>query len=379
MRPATRALPLLLAVAVVAFFAAPAAAFHDGGVAHCNGCHTMHNSEHNASIITGGTQGQGVSAYLLKTAKPSDTCLLCHARPGSETGYGVFGTSVLTPKPQRGAGDYVFLLEDNINDGHGGATSPIPGYEAGHNFLSDTKGIAADPVNTTAPGGIYPATSMACSSCHDPHGTDSFRMLYGANRIVKGNDGTSFTFTHDAPVAEGIALNGAGESNSNHTAYISGMSAWCANCHGDFHANDINLIHPSGTVLGGTIAGAYNAYNGTTDCVNNPGVAGGPCGTGTQATAYLAAVPFEDAASAIDSTAGPSASSRVMCLTCHRAHATSAPNAGRWDFNVTLLDEDGVESGSYALPNPYDGNQRSLCNKCHSKDEFDELPLGTAP
>jgi cytochrome c553 len=378
MKTTFKAFALLMAVAIVAFWATDAAAFHDAGVARCAGCHTMHNSENNATIITGGTPGIGVSPYLLKTAKPTDTCLTCHARPGSENGYGVFGTGVLTPKPQRGGGDYVFLLEDNINEGHNGATNPILGYQAGHNIISDTKGIAADPVNTTAPGGTYPAASMACSSCHDPHGTDSFRLLYGANRLVRGNDGVTYTFAYDAPEAAGVALSGAGESQSNHTAYLSGMSAWCGNCHGDFHANDANLIHPSGVALG-TIAGNYNAYDGTTDCVNNPGTAGGPCGTGTQATAYLAAVPFEDSGMTIDSTTGPSASSRVMCLTCHRAHATSAPNAGRWDFNVTLLDEDGTESGSYALPNPYDGNQRSLCNKCHSKDEFDHLPVAPTP
>jgi len=378
MKTTTKALALLMAVAVVAFWAGDAAAFHDDGVAHCNGCHTMHNSENNATIITGGTPGQGVSAYLLKTAKPTDTCLLCHARAGSQNGYGVFGTGVLTPKPQRGGGDYVFLLEDNLNEGHGGATNPILGYQAGHNIVSDTKGILADPVNTTAPGGTYPAASMACSSCHDPHGTDAFRLLYGANRLVRGNDGVVYTFTFDAPEAEGMALSGAGESQSNHTAYLSGMSAWCGNCHGDFHASDANLIHPSGAALG-LIAANYNAYDGTTDCVNNPGTAGGPCGTGTQTTAYLPEVPFEDAGMSITSTEGPSATSRVMCLTCHRAHATSAPNAGRWDFNVTLLDEDGHESGSYALPNPYDGNQRSLCNKCHSKDEFDHLPVAPAP
>ncbi|MEZ4652413.1 MAG: hypothetical protein R3E12_02110 [Candidatus Eisenbacteria bacterium] len=50
-----------------------------------------------------------------------------------------------------------------------------------------------------------------------------------------------------------------------------------------------------------------------------------------------------------------------------------APNAGRWDFNVTGLAEDGHESGSYTIPNPYDEFQRSLCNKCHKKDEFDAL------
>ena len=60
-------------------------------------------------------------------------------------------------------------------------------------------------------------------------------------------------------------------------------------------------------------------------------------------------------------------------MTCHRAHATSAPDAGRWDFSVTFLIEDGDESGSYEIPNPYTDNQRSLCNKCHRKDEFDIL------
>jgi hypothetical protein len=58
-------------------------------------------------------------------------------------------------------------------------------------------------------------------------------------------------------------------------------------------------------------------------------------------------------------------------MSCHRSHATSAPNAGRWDFNILGMATDGVISGSYRIPNPYDGGQRSLCNKCHSKDEFD--------
>ena len=69
---------------------------------------------------------------------------------------------------------------------------------------------------------------------------------------------------------------------------------------------------------------------------------------------------------------GPTGTSQVACMSCHRAHATSAMDAGRWDFNVTGLAEDGVESTSYAIPNPFDNFQRSLCNKCHSQDEFDE-------
>ena len=371
MKTATQLFTILTAVAVVAIFAAPAAAFHDGGVAHCNGCHTMHNSQGGAIMADGGSPGQGISNYLLLGATPSDTCLRCHAGDGGS--YHVLASDPLVPTDERGAGDFVFLLEDNVNDGHAGATNPIAGYAAGHNIVAPGHGISADPVLTTAPGGTFPAADMACSSCHDPHGTDSFRLLYGANRLVR-TDGSTYLFPNAAPTAEGLGLFFGVESNSNHTAYQGGMSAWCGNCHGDFHNNAAALIHPSGVPLGSDIASAYNAYNGTTDCVNNPAASGLPCGTGTQPTAYLAQVPFEDPANTTTSTAGPSSGSVVMCLTCHRAHATSSPDAGRWDFNVTLLDEDGVESGAFALPNPYDANQRSLCNKCHSKDEFDHLP-----
>ena len=205
---------------------------------------------------------------------------------------------------------------------------------------------------------------MGCTSCHDPHGTEDFRFLYGAGRVVQ--DGVT-TFTADAPTAEGISI-WAAESNTYHTAYQGGMSAWCGNCHGDFHANNTQLIHPSGMTIGGSIATAYGLYNGTSDITG-----------GDASLSYLAQVPFDDPDNTTFSTAGPDAGSQVMCLTCHRAHATSAPDAGRWDFSVTLLDEDGVESGSYALPNPYDGNQRSLCNKCHVKDAYDHLPVAVTP
>jgi hypothetical protein len=125
------------------------------------------------------------------------------------------------------------------------------------------------------------------------------------------------------------------------------------------------LIHPSGSTLGGGIAGTYNLYNGTMDQ-----------GGGNSGTSYLAAVPFEDPSVTTTSTTGPSGSSLVSCISCHRAHATSAPDAGRWDFAVTFLFEDGVESGSHPIPNPYPSdNQRSLCNKCHNQDAYDHNPF----
>ncbi len=345
---------LLLALGLVFVASGSSFAFHDGGVAHCNGCHTMHNSQDGALVDPDSPNG---NPWLLNDATPSDVCLGCHA-----TGLGsVFANDPLNPAPLKGGGNFIFLLEDNLNDGHGGATNPISGDAAGHNIVAPGYGLAGDATLTAAPGGTYPAGSLGCSSCHDPHGNAEFRLLYGIGPIQDG----LYTFSAAAPQAEGLALFFGAEANDNHTAYQGGMSAWCGNCHGDFHANGTKLIHPSGVAMGATVANAYNLYNGTVDLTG-----------GTQATAYLAAVPFEDAANTVSSTAGPSATSQVSCITCHRAHATSAPDAGRWDFSVTFLHEDGVESGSYAIPDPYNNlNQRSLCNKCHVKDAGDEQPF----
>lgn len=341
----------LLLVAAAVILAAPVMAFHDGGVAHCNGCHTMHNSQDGALVDPANPNG---NAYLLVKADPSTVCIDCHDH--LDRTYPI-GGDPLNPPAQRAGGNFIFLIEDNLNDGHGGATDPIPGDAAGHNIISTENGLAADATLTSAPGGSFPGSVMACTSCHDPHGSTDFRFLYGTGRGPAGLPG----FTNPAPDAVGVSIF-APVSDSFHTEYNGGMSAWCGNCHGDFHNNNTKLIHPSGSTLGGTVANTYNLYNGSDDLTG-----------GVAATAYIEEVPFEDAANTTFSTTGPSATSQVSCVTCHRAHATSAPDAGRWDFSVTFLVEDGHESGSYTIPNPYSVYQRSLCNKCHKKDEFDAL------
>ncbi|MDW7710819.1 MAG: hypothetical protein SCH98_10115 [Deferrisomatales bacterium] len=72
----------------------------------------------------------------------------------------------------------------------------------------------------------------------------------------------------------------------------------------------------------------------------------------------------------------------MMCLTCHRAHASAFTSAGRWDFKATFLAEshpregDSGATGTDALHSYYGRDliaelgpyQRSLCNKCHVKD-----------
>jgi hypothetical protein len=322
-----------------------AGAFHDDGVAHCSACHEMHAGRPE----TGET--------LLKGSNATDTCLRCHASRHGNT----WGPSddPLTPGPLYGGGQFVFLLEDNLNDGPDGAGDPIPGHQAGHSIISRDKGTAADPLHSVSPGGSYPSSALQCTSCHDPHGRGGhFRLLYGSDYPESRAGGHSFTFTRPAPDAQGIPVHGPEESDTHHTAFRAGLADWCGNCHGRYHENAVHggFRHPSDAPLTAQIAERYNSYDGT----DQP----------PPTDPYLALVPFEDPASST-SYSGPasSASSRVMCLSCHRAHASSAPNAGRWDFNIETWAEEGVESGSYPIPNPYPAagaGQRNLCEKCHT-------------
>ncbi|GAB4327903.1 MAG: c-type cytochrome OmcS [Candidatus Zixiibacteriota bacterium] len=342
----------ILAVVLLLITAESGIGFHNPNASQCSGCHTFGADDQPID-----DDGDDVTnPYMLKAESASDVCLNCHA-----TNHGaVFAHDVNNPAPEKGGGNFIYLLEDNLNDSPSGEGEGgwIPGDGAGHNIDAPEHGLRPDMTLTTAPGGEYPSRLMSCTSCHDPHGNDNFRLLRGTGPVKE--DG--FVFTYEAPEAVGINIHAGAESNSNHTAYHSGMSEWCANCHGRFHNDDYPNVkkHPTGVALGVAAAAAYNAYNGTSDLVG-----------GYEGTAYLALVPFEDPSpsNTTSSTAGPTASSKIMCLSCHRAHASSAPDAGRWDFNVTFLDDDGRESGSHPLPNPYGPGQRSLCNKCHIKDD----------
>jgi hypothetical protein len=117
--------------------------------------------------------------------------------------------------------------------------------------------------------------------------------------------------------------------------------------------------------------------------------------------AYISLVPFEEG---IDNRSmlaqhaqtngsysrGPEYGSNVMCLTCHRAHASGWNSMARWNMDVDFLVYNGkypgIDNGAppehaqgrtaaetkwalYDRPsNRFAAVQRGLCNKCHTKD-----------
>jgi hypothetical protein len=349
--------------------AGTAFAFHDAGVAYCGGCHTMHNSKDGAAVDT--TNGGAGHEYLLKVGNSSDQCLACHASYGqfySGNGYGP-------------GGDFYWLTKTFTWSEHGTHTSA--GDSHGHNVISPANGLGVDATLTHAPGGDFLSSRLSCTSCHDPHGNQSFRLLYGNVGPGPIYDGTRYDFQNPAPLAKGNSRRtfvggGGNETNSQHTIYKSGMSDWCANCHPNFHSqNTNNFVHPEED-LGGDMASAYNAYISTD---NQQG--------GDENTSYSGLVPFEAVnvnlatATPANYTHGPSGVDQVMCLTCHRAHASAFDDAGRWDFGATYMVDshpmatDGGATASDAANKYYQysfvNNQRSLCNKCHAKD-FGDRP-----
>ncbi|WP_144401977.1 cytochrome C [Geoalkalibacter subterraneus] len=382
---------LLLALSTgsqIAVSAVEAASFHRGGVGNCGGCHTMHNSEGGLSIRSGAT------VSLLRASDPGSICLNCHAGAGGPASPSVFSFdgSALTP-----GGDFYWVTR---TFSWNGGTSPAEQH--GHNVIARDFNLSADPQRISSPGGSYPASQLSCISCHDPHGGLSQSASNGLPVSVSGSYGEpiaagtvggnyrllgdssyavrGYSFREDAPIARQNPSRPFVESDDSHVDYGSGMSEWCGNCHRRMVTSKHNsgggpgFRHPSGsqTRFDQQTLSRYNAYIRSGDL------------SGTADSSYLQFTPFERGISdpqLLDptSTRGPDANSNVMCLTCHRAHASAFPYAGRWDFTANLLADshpalgDGGASAS-DVSNSYYGrdigfefgaDQGSFCGKCH--------------
>ncbi|MDA8325858.1 MAG: hypothetical protein M0033_06525 [Nitrospiraceae bacterium] len=421
----------LILLAVVAFVLAlggAAFAFHDGGVAYCEGCHTMHNSLGGVSnsVKGGGTVGNGQNQYLLKGSDPSSTCLNCHQSNMMGANIQVLSNDGTAYTP---GGDFYWLNQTYTYTAAGGNVTS-KGENHGHNVIAGDFGLTADDKLTVAPGstGKYAANNLACNSCHNPHGrvnggtrskvgpvaqsgsygyapitgtiNGNYRLLadssyvpgdtavYGPQPSTAGYP-ADWTYSANAPVAvtdgnfrEAEGLGGVAQGSDKtweHTDYGTGISEWCANCHDQFLNNtgtSTSHRHPAGdsAILGG-LADLYNTY-----------VASGNY-SGASDKSYLPLVPFERGSGAIlnaAGTSGPAAGGggkeAVMCLSCHRAHASAFDEMTRWDTGAEFMSASSAliaTSKAWAANAPYYGwdivanmgtYQRNLCNKCHVQD-----------
>jgi len=413
---------IAFAAALITFgLSGMAFAFHSGGVAECTGCHALHEA--------------ASASNLLVQSDASSTCLSCHGASGASSYHIATPDAdmpVGTPPGNRTpGGDFGWLKKGYQWVPRTGSTSNSLAENHGHNVVAGDFGYIVDAVNETAPGGDMLSTELACTSCHDQHGklrrsgTDAAPVwgvnqaaiigsgsyynsvepaagqAVGAYRLLRGTGSLPSTTAGNKMFT--TIFNASAPSTYNRTeavtptrvGYGAGTTDWCATCHPDMLSATSTHTHPVNQGLGATVTANYNAYKGSGDM------------TGVVATSFDSLVPFQTGvetnytvlkglANPASATIGqgPISTDRVMCLSCHRAHATG------WDymlrFNVEgneFIAVDGVWPGTdspstianqakYAQGRTvaettkayndttmhYGSYQRSLCNKCHAKD-----------
>jgi hypothetical protein len=377
-----------LVVAAIGF--APAAyAFHDGGVAECEGCHTMHNSEGGKAVRTYGNLKQFQSGpFLLQGNTQSEACLNCHNSPSAGSYHISTDDSVLLPGAApvnyTAGGDFGWLKKSY----HWLIRSPSTfgdsfGQDHGHNIVAPAFNFLADTTRTVGPGGTFPAANLQCSSCHDPHG--KYRQDANGVQTTTGlpilGSGSYNTSAPTATAAVGVyrLLGGDGYLSSNapaafkgpspsavaatsqtynkvetdnlagqvRVAYGKNMSEWCANCHGSilttgYMSGQAGFTHPAGAT----------AKFGTAELANYASYV--KSGTlGTPVSSYWTLAPFEigttvlaDLQAAQKTLNGPDASSNVACVSCHRAHASGFDSMLRFNTTYEMITDGTGASGA---------------------------------
>ncbi len=407
---------LVAAVAVVFGLSGISFAFHSGGVAECTGCHQMHDA---------------ATATLLQAGDQSSTCLICHGATGQSSYHVATPSAEMpagTPPNNEGpGGDFGWLNKTYYPSVRNNVVTNY-GQTHGHNITAayyDSGYLQPDPDNPTAPGGTFPTAQLSCVSCHDMHGKGRWTVagaysktsgaiytsgsygsvptvfaatgenlstgVYRLLRAMDTVDGVTFGATPPVAVVNS-SYNRSEYFTQTRTAYGSGMSDFCGTCHPDMHSTAGILRHPTGQVMAGSVQANYNSY-----------VKSGNM-TGSATTSYLSLVPFEEgqaystaAIGVLKSHAltndsnlnGPGsgtvpATATIMCLSCHRAHASAWPEMFKWNPEATTI----TVAGAYPTGNSglgysateaskgyndynttkFSAYQRQLCNKCHAKD-----------
>lgn len=343
----------LVAFAGVFLFQALALANIPAGMP-CSDCHTMHNSQNGAPVVSSVFGGVLDSADtdprggLLKK-----NCTACHMglNTGANTTPYVF--SIAPDIPTYG----VTGTENTTNTSAGGsfywvATDPATGHNVQDVAAQDpTLGIMAPG----APAG-YNLTQLRCAGPNGCHGDRStggeIPAMYKTHHPIVTNaniDGTtpakSFRFLNGVvgiedsdweyrPTADAHnQYKGEDRYNGTETTDSAGtISHFCAICHPKFHSGSGNisstmkspwLRHPTDIDIFSRLGGTeYVNYDG------DAGVAGNQ---------YDPAVPLASSTlTTVQSTVSAN-NSIITCVTCHRAHGSPYYKAMRWNYRDANL------------------------------------------
>lgn len=318
----------------------------------CSNCHTMHNSQGGVAVNAAGPQ----EFLLNKGGGTVTTCWGCHAQTTAD--------NILTLIPQiRHTHATVDLAGGNFSYITGGkslgtgATTSTAGHNVVDTSVTDTT-LTAPPgdqnstgvtnLNLTCAGtkGCHGnrATSGVGASMKGAHHTNDSILKFGASFTTASQGatvGASYRFLLGVKGAEDTDWQasttatdhneywGATGKGTESTITVPGggtISGLCAECHGTFHgplSGDITTVtaspwlrHPTDIVL--TNAGEYLSY------------------TAYNFTAPIARQSITAGSTAASDTVTPG-TDVIMCLSCHRAHASANYKMMRWDYKSATL------------------------------------------
>lgn len=298
----------LMVVVALAFYGTANAI---GGV--CSNCHTMHNSQDGVTAAGNDT--------LLKSATE---CLGCHAGTGV-TGAPIIDESLGANMPSGGSFNVDYATSSTYT--HNVKEFVDASMHAAGAGMVDTKWV------NTPPGGTALATQLQCAGTVGCHGDGS---QAGSTDAVKGmHHATKTTYkflfvggSTAAPIGGTSSANYevGGATAANHNLYSAesgeSISTFCNNCHDDFHG--------TGATETGGIASPWKRH--PTDYALTASMA--------SATADYATTPWAFTATDLSgmsttTAAGyTAANAQVMCLSCHRAHASNQPDLLRFDYST---------------------------------------------
>lgn len=436
------ALIALLAVAMTLLFSGVAYANfgpHGGyekDTDSCAGCHRAHTS---FSPIEWSDQfGTTHTALLVSSATTmKEFCNACHGddAPGASTNVvsGVFdagpsGADTQVEGDLNGGVQVAYETNSTFNHGLNGGgfeQMPDPYSEAGAvygDFKTSTSLHDMDLFGNTDPmwgkGSSVPTkANITCTDCHDPHGSSNYRLLKGSvnGHTVGGYDAGDNPIPFVISAEEGYPASGwlkhqpgATQMAAYYPNYTDpeyawqapsspgsprSMSTWCAACHeqyddratnydyGGYEAYDVTPRANAGDVLtpgSGTDVGDQLRHRHP---VNISLAAGVGINRALQEEVITDAfLPLEARPGSPNSRGVWDVQDYLGCLTCHRAHGTSADMTGwaeaRLDYSATRTTQWIPERLTQATTSGVNPNftsallrtdNRGVCERCHNK------------
>ncbi len=286
----------------------------------CAGCHRAHTA---------------TGPNLLMVPAGYDLCIACH------------GSTALGANTNVDDGYYLSSRDDDAGDYDHGATN-TPNYAPllGGGFVN-YQGVEVTSIHTpngadnvtAAWGNGVPRGSLGdlsepldCGSCHDPHGSPNYRII---KEVVNG------VIVSVPQVDEGDAKDYDTEQ------WGAGTSSVCAACHGAYHVTRPDSGHYNFDDGGGNLdyGGDVSSFAHRVDMPYSFGLNDNPETVGLDG--YF--LPLAESG----------AGDRVVCMTCHLPHGTSALMSGSADVGDPPGETSATDSALLRLDN------RGVCQVCH--------------